>query len=207
MLTNKHYTHLLLLALALTLIVSSCSSTKKTSGKSNQRSTTKTSKTTTSTKNEPVKTETKPDKPSKESGNILKTKYAQILDVQPSALKNIELYEFIENWYGVPYKYGGRSKNGVDCSNFATLLYEDIYKKQISGSCVNLFALCKEIKTSELKEGDFLFFKIDQTKISHIGVYLHNNKFVHSTTKRGVMINDLDEAYYKKYFYTAGRLH
>ena len=66
--------------------------------------------------------------------------------------------------------------------------------------------LLKTVSKSNLEEGDLLFFKIDGDKISHIGVYLQNNKFVHATTKKGVMIDDLDEAYYKKYYYKAGRL-
>ena len=51
-----------------------------------------------------------------------------------------------------------------------------------------------------------VFFKIENDNINHIGIYLQNNKFVHASTKKGIMIDDLDEAYYKKYFFKAGRL-
>ena len=58
----------------------------------------------------------------------------------------------------------------------------------------------------KIKQGDLLFFKTNGNSISHVGVYLKNNKFVHASTSKGVMINDLEETYYKKYFYSAGRL-
>jgi lipoprotein Spr len=58
-----------------------------------------------------------------------------------------------------------------------------------------------------MEEGDLVFFKIEGNQVSHIGVYLQNNKFVHATTKKGVIINDLDELYYKKYYFKSGRIN
>lgn len=136
----------------------------------------------------------------------VKAKYAAILKVDESKIENVKLYSFIDEWYGVPYKYGGKSKSGIDCSNFTSTLYSNIYGKALSGSSASIYEQCKVISKNNLEEGDLVFFKIEGDKISHIGVYLQNNKFVHATTKKGVMIDDLDEAYYKKYFYKAGRL-
>jgi murein DD-endopeptidase / murein LD-carboxypeptidase len=136
----------------------------------------------------------------------IEKKYALLLNVPEKNISNVKLYSFIEDWYGVPYKYGGKNKSGIDCSNFTSALYQNIYNKSLSGSSSSIYTQCKIISKKDLKEGDLLFFKIENDNISHIGVYLQNNKFVHATTKKGVMINDLDEAYYKKYFYKAGRL-
>ncbi|OFZ00922.1 MAG: hypothetical protein A3K10_02245 [Bacteroidetes bacterium RIFCSPLOWO2_12_FULL_31_6] len=136
----------------------------------------------------------------------VKEKYATLLNVEENRIENVKLYSFIDEWYGVPYKYGGKNKSGIDCSNFTSTLYSNTYGKSISGSSSSIFEQCKVISKSNLEEGDLVFFKIDGDKISHIGVYLQNNKFVHATTKKGVMINDLDELYYKKYFYKAGRI-
>jgi murein DD-endopeptidase / murein LD-carboxypeptidase len=185
---------LLIFALASCLVFSSCRSTNKTSGKKK------------APKEEKITNDRHTDKAEKTRIHTLREKYASILGVPTDAIQNIALYDFIEEWNGIPYKYGGRSKQGIDCSNLTSLLYQNVYSKSVSGSCVNLYDLCNPIKTKELKEGDLVFFKIEQTKISHVGIYLHNNKFVHATTKKGVMINDLDEAYYKKYFFMAGRL-
>lgn len=133
-------------------------------------------------------------------------KYAEILSVDEDKIDNLKLYTFIDEWYGVPYKYGGKNKSGIDCSNFTSTLYNFVYNKPINGSSSSIFNQCKVISKNNLEEGDLVFFKIDNDNISHIGVYLQNNKFVHATTKKGVMIDDLDEAYYKKYFYKCGRI-
>ena len=58
----------------------------------------------------------------------------------------------------------------------------------------------------ELRTGDLVFFKINNDKISHVGIYLKNNKFIHASSYRGVTVNDLDESYYKKYYYASGRV-
>ena len=137
--------------------------------------------------------------------NITK-KYAQLLGVNEKEVINPQLYSFIDEWYGAPYKYGGKDKQGIDCSNFTAILYKEAFHKSILGSSSSLFEQCKVISKNELEQGDLLFFKIESNDVSHIAVYLQNNKFVHATTKKGVMIDDLDEAYYKKYFYKAGRI-
>ena len=133
-------------------------------------------------------------------------KYAHLLAVGKEDIANKKLYSFIDDWYGVPYKYAGRSKKGVDCSGFTSILFKEVFAKDLSGSSSTLYNQCEKISKRELKEGDLVFFKIDSKDISHIGIYLQNNKFVHATTKAGVMIDDLDEDYYRKYFEGGGKI-
>lgn len=148
---------------------------------------------------------TKTEEPSKATVKKLQVKYAAMLGVDESRIDNEKLYIFIDEWYGVPYKYGGKSKAGVDCSGFTCILYKEALNRQIQGSAAGLYEMCKAVKKDDLEEGDLVFFKINSNKISHVGVYLQNNKFVHASTKRGIIINDLDEPYYKKYFFKGGR--
>jgi murein DD-endopeptidase / murein LD-carboxypeptidase len=136
----------------------------------------------------------------------LKEKYALQLGVDKKELSNVSLLKFVDEWYGIPYKYGGKDKSGIDCSAFSCQLLKQVFGKTFSGSAQGLHDQCKSVKPSSLKTGDLVFFKIENTKVSHVGVYLMNNKFVHATTKKGVMINDLGENYYKKYFYAGGRI-
>lgn len=136
----------------------------------------------------------------------LKKKYSLLLGVKESEITNLSLYKFIDEWYGTPYKSAGKSKTGVDCSGFVSVLYAQIYKKTISGSAATIFESCTSVSEKNLEEGDLVFFKINSDKISHIGVYLKNRRFVHASTHKGVIINSLDEEYYKKYFFKAGRL-
>ena len=136
----------------------------------------------------------------------LKSKYAEILQTDKERIANTSLYFFIDEWKGTPYKFAGKSKQGIDCSGFISVLYKQIYFLELSGSSESIFHQCKALNKEELKEGDLVFFKIDSSKISHIGLYLQNNKFVHASTKAGVIINDMDEDYYKKRYFKSGRL-
>lgn len=117
------------------------------------------------------------------------------------------LYEVIVDWYGVPYKYGECSKYGVDCSGFVNMLYQKVYHKTLERQADDIFhKQCRKIDKKDAEEGDLVFFKIESKKITHVGVYLRNNKFVHASTKKGVMISDLNEPYFQKYFYAVGRV-
>lgn len=136
----------------------------------------------------------------------IKEKYATILGVPASDVDNYPMYAFIDAWWGAPYKYAGHSRDGVDCSDFVSILYDKVYNSVVSGPCVDLYNQCKPVKEAELKEGDLVFFKINSSHVSHVGVYLTNNKFVHASVHSGVVISDLTETYYHKYFYKAGRL-
>lgn len=149
---------------------------------------------------------TKENKENTSKNSQLQIKYAEQLGVQKSDIANIELYKFIDEWMGVPYKYGGKTKEGIDCSDLTVILCKTIYNKTIEVPTTKIYSQCKPIDLKEVQEGDLVFFKIDANKISHVGVYLQNNKFIHASTKKGVIINDLDEPYYKKYFYTAARI-
>ncbi|MFL5752144.1 MAG: C40 family peptidase [Bacteroidia bacterium] len=138
--------------------------------------------------------------------SALKMKYAAQLGVRESELNNIKLFQFIDEWYSAPYKYGGLDKTGIDCSGFAFTLYNIVYSKKVARSTGELYSSCTSLDNKDLKEGDLVFFKIEKKDVSHVGVYLMNNKFIHASTKKGVIINDLNEVYYKKYFYKAGRI-
>ena len=129
-----------------------------------------------------------------------------LLGVSEKEITNTKLYSFIDSWYGAPYKYGGKTKSGIDCSNFTSALYKEAFDKTIIGTSSSLMEQCIIVSKKDLTEGDLIFFKIESNEISHVGVYLQNNKFVHATTKKGVMIDDMNEDYYKKYFYKAGRI-
>lgn len=134
-------------------------------------------------------------------------KYAVKLGVNKSDLKNAALYALIDEWYSVPYKWGGRTKAGVDCSDFAEIVLQQIYGIEIHGAVPDIYKHCQTIRKSELQEGDLVFFNIQGRPLSHVGVYLCNNKFVHASVRGGVIIEDLELPYYKRYFYKAGRIN
>jgi lipoprotein Spr len=132
--------------------------------------------------------------------------YFKAKGIKFDSVSNIKLYNEVYSWLGVPYRYGGRSKAGADCSGFASQVYKNVYNIFISGSAGNLYNMLKPVERADIKEGDLVFFKINRSYISHVGVYLSNNKFIHETSYgKSVMISDLDEHYYKRYYFSAGR--
>lgn len=118
----------------------------------------------------------------------------------------IELYREVYGWLGVRYRYAGLTKKGVDCAGFVRNICNSIYGTSLSGSASHHFMKCVPIERSELEEGDLVFFKIRKSYISHVGIYLGNGKFAHASVHGGVMINDLSDKYYSKYYYLSGRL-
>lgn len=134
-------------------------------------------------------------------------KYAQLLDVPVEDVLNGELYGFIEEWWATPYRLGGKSKTGIDCSNFVNTLLTSVFQLNVTGNSVQLYEKAKKLSSKQMREGDLVFFHINKNKrISHVGVYLENDKFVHASTSSGVMISDLNEPYWKKYYAGAGRV-
>jgi lipoprotein Spr len=131
--------------------------------------------------------------------------WKESLKLSNKDVKHSKLYSFIDEWYGTPYKYGGCKKDGVDCSCLTDNLYASVYGTKFGRTSGEMHKQCEKISKNKLEEGDLVFFITNGKSISHVGVYLKDNKFVHATTKRGVVISDLDEAYYKKCFYSAGR--
>ncbi|MFN8321100.1 MAG: C40 family peptidase [Chitinophagales bacterium] len=120
-----------------------------------------------------------------------------------------ELYFEIFRWYKTCYRYGGGTGKGIDCSHFVNMLYEKIYRKKLNNSSASIYPQCTPIKDGldNAVEGDLLFFKIKRGRISHIAIYLQHGKFAHASTQSGVIISDINEHYYKKHFYRAGRVN
>lgn len=128
------------------------------------------------------------------------------LNVSEKEIKNNSLYSFINDWYGVPYKNGGCLKNGVDCSCFTDILFDKVYNKKIARVANDIYNESVKLGINEAKPGDLVFFKINSKTVSHIGVYLKDHFFVHASSSKGVMISNLDEAYYKEYFFCIGKI-
>lgn len=130
--------------------------------------------------------------------------YADILGVSVRELDNKALYQFIDNWMGSPHRLGGTQKSGIDCSGFVGILYREVYRKNLPRTSRDMGDNVKRKYEDKLKEGDLIFFSFGGRNIDHVGVYLHNNKFVHVSTRKGVIISDMKDSWYYKYFVRCG---
>ena len=197
------------------IIFSACSSTKKLSSTTGSRSrfingveinaTTSTAKHTTRTTEIPsIKEDATPKNIAASS---LQMKYAVMLNTAPSQLQNADLLQEIDDWYGVPYRYGGTTKDGIDCSAFSQTVMQDVYSQTVPRTAQEQFDNRDAIDKTELQEGDLVFFHTSGRKsdITHVGVYLANNKFIHASTSNGISISDLDDPYWKPRYRGAGR--
>lgn len=132
--------------------------------------------------------------------------YGQLMGLDLNKDSNGQLYKNIYDWLGTPYRYGGETKRGIDCSGFTNKVYTAAYNAPLPSNSRAIWQASEPVEKSELKEGDFVFFKIRRGQISHIGIYLGNDKFAHASVSNGVIISDLNESYYRRYFYKGGRL-
>ncbi len=140
----------------------------------------------------------------KEITGSVEQRYSAILNVREGDIKNEKLYKFIDSWMGVPHRTGGMDKGGIDCSGFTSILEKEIYNKSIPRTAYQMAGSVKRKYEEELNEGDLVFFDFSGQKYSHVGVYLRNNKFVHVSTSKGVIISDLKDSWYYKYFSRCG---
>ncbi|HXB96128.1 MAG TPA: C40 family peptidase [Puia sp.] len=140
----------------------------------------------------------------------LQFKYAILENCSVEDLSNPKLLSFMDYWYGAPYRYGGTSRDGIDCSAFAFLLLSSVYGiGSLPRTSKEQYESCRHIARDQLQEGDLVFFHTLSGKkhrgVTHVGVYLRNNKFVHASVS-GVMISDLSDGYYDRHYVGAGRV-
>ena len=131
------------------------------------------------------------------------------LDMDIDIDDNHKLYIEASNWIGTPYRYGGKTKKGVDCSGLTSSIYRTVYRKKLSRSAEEQRDNdCKRVLKKNLREGDLVFFHNGSKKkrASHVGIYLKNDRFIHASSSVGVVVSSLNERYYSKHWLQGGRV-
>jgi lipoprotein Spr len=141
-----------------------------------------------------------------EACNTLQFKYAQLMDTEIEAVNNFALFQFIDEWLNTAYQYGGTSKKGIDCSALTGLLLSSVYAVALPRTAREQYGVSQKISKEELREGDLVFFNT-RGGVSHVGVYLSNDYFVHASVANGVTISSLNETYYNHKYIGAGRVN
>lgn len=112
-------------------------------------------------------------------------------------------------WLGTPYRYGGAEKGvGTDCSGLVLRVYEAESDIKLPRNSAKQGEFCKEIKRDKVQPGDLVFFAIgqDPTRISHVGIMLDADSFIHASSKKGVTINRVSSPYYTQHFIMYGKV-
>ena len=135
-------------------------------------------------------------------GNL--SKYEKVLGISLPERINSNYIQAISSWVGAPYKYGGSTVNGTDCSGFVYSIYSTVFSIKLERSSSAMHAKAKRIAKSKLQEGDLLFFRIEGQKVNHVGMHITADYFIHASTKKGVVVSSMEEPYYKKHFMSYG---
>lgn len=112
--------------------------------------------------------------------------------------------DFYSEWKNVKYKMGGSSKSGIDCSAFTQKIYKEKFGVELPRTTLTQVNMGEEVKKSDLKPGDLVFFKTSKTD-KHVGVYVGNNNFLHASIK-GIQFTSMDKPFYKKNYWTSRRI-
>ncbi|MDB5236237.1 MAG: hypothetical protein JWR44_3230 [Hymenobacter sp.] len=132
--------------------------------------------------------------------------YAQTLGLHLAFDENKDLLRTVTDWIGTPYRYGNNTRRGTDCSGFVTRVFHEVYGVNLQRSSRSMFTTTKHVAKADMQTGDLVFFRRGRGPIYHVGIYLKNGKFAHSACNGGVMVSSLNQPYYRRNFYAAGRV-
>lgn len=116
-----------------------------------------------------------------------------------------DIIAFSYTYLGTPYRYGGTSYSGIDCSGFTMKVFAQ-FGISLPHGATGQYALCTPVTTAERAPGDLVFFNTSGRGIGHVGIYLGGGQFIHASTSRGVVISSLYESYYANTYLYAGRI-
>jgi cell wall-associated NlpC family hydrolase len=115
-----------------------------------------------------------------------------------------KLFTHYAQWQGTPYKYGGTTKKGVDCSAFVALTYAELFDVHLPRTTKAQAKVGDEVPRWEMEPGDLVLFKTTPRQ-RHVGIYIGEDQFMHASSRKGVTISKMDNPYWSKRFWKAVR--
>ncbi|MFP4012606.1 MAG: C40 family peptidase [Chitinispirillaceae bacterium] len=123
------------------------------------------------------------------------------------AVSETELQQAVSSYLGAPYKYGGTSREGMDCSGFVYLVYKQVYEVSLPRSSGKMWRLGRIVPPKLAKPGDLIFFRSGFfNRINHVGIYMGDNRFVHASSTNGVIYSNMEDDYYSRRFAAIRRM-
>lgn len=124
----------------------------------------------------------------------------------PYGLNRDKVLLEIVRFLGVPYEYGGASREGMDCSAFTARVYEDATRRLIPRSTADQYEEGTDVDRDQLHFGDLVFFNTTGRTPSHVGIYIEDDLFAHASVSYGVTISSMESSYYRNRFVGARRI-
>lgn len=127
-------------------------------------------------------------------------------EIDESRMNNLAIYAM--SLYDTPYQYGGKSRvNGFDCSGFVQYVFHNSLGLQLPRTSAEMGRLGTALDASQLKPGDLVFFNTTRVPNSHVGIYIGENRFVHSPkTGKAIMLTSLNDRYWSARYNGARRI-
>ncbi|TFE19397.1 C40 family peptidase [Cohnella luojiensis] len=117
----------------------------------------------------------------------------------------IDLRESVDEVVGTPYKWGGTTTSGFDCSGFILYIFKQ-YDTKLPRTSSSQSQVGTKVAKDDLRPGDLVFFNTNGKGVSHAGIYVGDGKFAHSSSSNGVRISNMSDSYYAKRYVTARRV-
>ena len=121
------------------------------------------------------------------------------------SIRLAELEDFYRYWQGAQYQYGGSSRSGVDCSALVATAYQDVFNRDLPRTTDAQAKVGKRVRKSQLRTGDLVFFKTGWRN-RHVGIYLGDGLFMHSSASSGVIKSSLNSKYWRKHYWKSKRV-
>ena len=109
-------------------------------------------------------------------------------------------------WLGTPYRYGGHDRGGTDCSGMVMEVYLEATGMKLPRTVAEQSQWCRRCDMGKTRPGDLVFFRGRRRgKTEHVGIYVGDGQFIHSSTSRGVIVSRMDEPYWQSHYEHSGR--
>lgn len=129
---------------------------------------------------------------------------APVMPAETSGIKTA-LYAQYAEWQGTPYRLGGMSKRGIDCSGFVYATFLELFDTRLPRTTEAQAALGHSVSRDHIQAGDLVFFRTGRQKF-HVGIYVENGRFLHASTSQGVTLSNINAPYWSVRYWKSRRL-
>jgi len=143
------------------------------------------------------------------SSKLEQTSILQSATVTPRQTSLTHMRDFFSNvsqYFGTRYRFGGQTPAGFDCSGFVRFMFDKVFNMSLPRSSKEMSAMGNKVSKDDLQPGDLVFFHSKSQRINHVGIFIGNDTFVHSSLTKGITEDQLKHEYYEKRFAGAVRL-
>ncbi len=141
-----------------------------------------------------------------EQPSILQTTSSSVTPRQTSLTHMRDFFSNVSQYFGTRYRFGGQTPAGFDCSGFVRFMFDKVFNMSLPRSSKEMSALGNKVSKNDLQPGDLVFFHSKSQRINHVGIFIGNDTFVHSSLTKGITEDQLKHEYYEKRFAGAVRL-